>query len=226
MVMTVSELAQIPHLRMRLVAGATGSDRSVAWAHASDLDAPWNWLAGGELLMKNGRTLPADNAGRVELLTNLAEVGASALVIGDDPDTPPHTTEFLDAADSLAIPVLTIPYAVSFVSVSRAVADASALDDARRLARTERIYEIVRSAVGRSKSSELLHRLEEELSCRLFLLDTVDARPVLESSRRPTPALRRAVREAVDVHRGSVPALLRLDLPDDNGALAVEVPYA
>ena len=54
----VADLVDTPHLRLRVRAGARGLDRPVAWAQTSDLEEPWSWLAGGELLMKNGRTLP------------------------------------------------------------------------------------------------------------------------------------------------------------------------
>lgn len=226
MAITVADLVRIPHLRMRMIAGEGGASRKVAWAHASDLDAPWDWLAGDELLMKNGRTLPGDDTARVELLTKLAEVGASALVIGEDPDTPTYTQAFRDAADRLDAPVLAIPYSVSFVSVSRAVADANAQDNARRLARTERIYEVIRGAVTATDSLGLLGQLERELGCQLFLLDPASAHPVLEDSRNPTTELRAAVLRALHPHRGTIPAIVRVPLPPAGDAVAVDVPYA
>lgn len=225
MAITVADLARIPHLRMRTIAGESGTTRKVAWAHASDLDAPWDWLAGDELLMKNGRTLPGDDAARVTLLTRLADVGASALVIGEDPDTPAYTPEFRAAADRLTVPVLAIPYSVSFVSVSRAVADANAQDNALRLARTERIYEVIRGAVTSTNSLGLLVQLERELGCRLYLLDPASLRPVLEDSRHPTSELRLAILRALDSHRGTIPAIGRIPMPPASDAIAVDVPY-
>ena len=55
---TVRDLLDTPHLRLTLKGGAAGLDKPVTWAQTSDLEEPWCYLAGGELLMKNGQTLP------------------------------------------------------------------------------------------------------------------------------------------------------------------------
>jgi purine catabolism regulator len=176
--------------------------------------------------MRNGRTLPREEDARIELLKRLAKVGVSALIIGDDPETAATTENFVQAADDLQLPVLQIPYSVSFVSIGRAVADANARDEARRLARTERIYEIIRRSVGGAPTYlPLLGRLERELACHLFLLDTVSGEPISERSRVPSASLRAAVLSAVHENNGAIPARLHLNISEGQQALAVEVPY-
>jgi len=41
---------------------------AVVWAQTSDLEEPWSYLAGGELLMKNGLTLPESSRGQTALI--------------------------------------------------------------------------------------------------------------------------------------------------------------
>jgi PucR family transcriptional regulator, purine catabolism regulatory protein len=218
---SVRELVDQPHLRLEVVAGARGLDRAVTWAHSSDLPEPWDWLAGGELLMRNGRTLPRSAAGQVALVEGLAAAGASALVIGTDPDTPKLADRTIQRAESLDLPLVRTTYSVSFIVLSRAVADATTHEESARLARAGRIYAAIHLAVAGSDPSAFVARLERELGCHLYVLDSATGRPVLDGTRAPSARLREAVLSALASRGGAVPGLLRLD----SGAAAVEVPY-
>ena len=91
----------------------------------SDLEDPWSWLAGGELLMKNGRTLPESSRGQIALIRGLVDKGMCGL--GDragcrHPELTPAATAL---ADLLKFPVMVVPYSVGFAAIGRAVADAA-----------------------------------------------------------------------------------------------------
>ncbi|MCL7497153.1 PucR family transcriptional regulator ligand-binding domain-containing protein [Streptomyces sp. MCA2] len=221
---TVGDLVRIPHLRLDLFAGGGGLDRPVSWAHASDLDSVRDWLAGGELLIRNGRTLPPLGADQAELLRNLADVGASGLVVGEDPQTPALCDELAAAAEDCGIPLLVAPYSVGFAAISRAVADANSRDDAARVGQVERVYAAVRDALGGVPAESPVARLSRELGCRLLLLDAASAHPVDPSAPEPPPELRAAVRAAVRACEGKIPGVLRLPSADSGTSLAVEVP--
>jgi purine catabolism regulator len=180
---TVADLLAVPRLRLTLLAGAAGRDRRITWAHPSDLDHPWDWLTGGELVMRNGETLPPGLPERIGYLRRLAETGAAGLVIGADPRTEQLPAELLDAADELGFPLLWVPYGIGFATVARAVADANSRADAARLARTERIYQAVRDSLGGRTRRGLMALLERELRCRLLLVDATGAPLVLDSGR-------------------------------------------
>ena len=100
----VADLVDTPHLRLQVRAGAAGLDQPVAWAQTSDLEEPWSYLAGGELLMKNGQTLPESSRGQTALIRSLAEKGMCGLVIGLDAATPELTTAATTLADDLHFP--------------------------------------------------------------------------------------------------------------------------
>ncbi|MGE5132316.1 MAG: PucR family transcriptional regulator [Gemmatimonadota bacterium] len=218
------DLVDQPHLRLEVLAAASGLDRMVTWAHSSDLPEPWDWLSGGELLMKNGRTLPRSAAGQIGLLEGLAAAGVSALLIGTDPDTPPLSSRAVALAGQLGLPVLRVPYSVSFIEVSRAVADASLLEEAGRLARAGRIYAAIGLAVAGADSAAFLRRLERELGCRLYVLDKATGSPVLDGTPAPGAGLAEALLAALDRRGGAVPGLLRVDGPPV-ATVAVEIPY-
>ena len=99
----LADLVDTPHLRLTLRAGADGLNRPVSWAQTSDLEDPWSWLAGGELLMKNGRTLPESAKGQIALIRGLAEKGICGIVIGLDSATPDLTPAAVALADELGV---------------------------------------------------------------------------------------------------------------------------
>nr|WP_086709103.1 PucR family transcriptional regulator [Streptomyces antimycoticus] len=220
---TVRDLLQLPHLRLDLRGGSQGVGRQVTWAQASDLDTPWDWMTGGELLMKNGRTLATDAAGQIALLTGLAENGASGLVIGLDPETPPLDAATLATADELDLPIVFAPYSVGFAAISRAVVDATTVDESRRLVLTERVYSMIRQAVTEPQHPARLTRLSHELQCRLAVLDAHTGEPALEGVKPVPGALRSALLSEIESRKGALPGVVHLTV-DGKRAQLVEVP--
>lgn len=222
---TVRELVDLPHLRLEVLGGESGLERNVTWAHSSDLDDPWGWLSGGELLMKNGRTLPRDEAGQVAFIEGLSTAHTSAFVIGSDPDSPPMSECALARADELRIPVLRVPYSMSFIVLSRAVADALLSEEASRIARTERIYNTIHAAVVSNEPTEFLARLQRELNCELFVVDAETLEPILEGTHVTPTSLRERIRSELASHGGDVPGVLRFSGLRRGEVVVLEVPY-
>src|SRR5258706_7038018 len=111
MTMTVRELLDRPRLQLTLVGGASGLDREITWAHASDLPAPWDWLGPGELLLTNGTGIGASPDAQVHFAGQLARIGASGLVMGLGTGRGPGTPELAEGARPRYLPLLTGPYA-------------------------------------------------------------------------------------------------------------------
>jgi hypothetical protein len=131
MAITVRELLLLPHLRLSLVAGENGLGREITWVHTSDLPEPWAWLGSGELLLTNGTGLHPEAAEQARFVDRLAEAGASGLAVGLGMSGPPLTPELFARADERGLPVVTVPYTMSFTAVARAVADANAREESR-----------------------------------------------------------------------------------------------
>ncbi|HEX3488307.1 MAG TPA: PucR family transcriptional regulator ligand-binding domain-containing protein [Streptosporangiaceae bacterium] len=224
MSISVRDLTDQPHLRLEVLAGLAGLDRSVTWAHSSDLPEPWDWLSGGELLMKNGRTLPRSAAGQARLVEGLARAGAAALIIGTDPETPVVAARVIALADRLGLPVLRVPYSVSFIVLSRTVADALIHEESRRLARASRIYATIRDGIAAGDPAMFLARLEAEVGCELFVIDSGTGASVLDGTPPPPAPVRDELLAILSRRGGAVPGLLRADAGDGQ-AVAVEIPY-
>ena len=146
MAITVAELLAEPQLGLTLLAGSAGLGNRVTWAHTSDLPRLWEWITGGELMMTNGLSIPADPEGQVELAEALVSAGASALAIGEQMHAPELLPQFLEACDRLPLPLINIPYPLPFIAIARSVAESSLLEESRRLRQTARIYDLLRLA--------------------------------------------------------------------------------
>ncbi|WP_159708051.1 PucR family transcriptional regulator [Arthrobacter sp. 18067] len=172
MAITVAELVAEPQLGLALLAGSAGADNRITWAHTSDLPRLWEWVTGGELMMTNGLSIPADADGQVALAEALMDSGASALAIGEKMHAPPLTPEFLEACNRLPLPLLNIPYPLPFIAIARSVAESSLLEESRRLRQTARVYDLLRT-VGASEDhwQSLVQRLATELDAELFVVD-------------------------------------------------------
>lgn len=221
---TVAELLQMPHLRLRLHSGKAGVDREVSWVHTSDLPDPWQWLTGGELLLTNGMSFPRRAHDQADLIERLVEVGANGLAIGERMYCPPLTRALSRVSDRLRLPVLWVSYPMPFVAISRAVAEATLLEQSQRLMRTERIYHALQTVTGSQHPdrSLLTSALGRELGCQVHICDRENADPWYPNDGPLGPDVARAV---LDGTAGVVRAgAFVLPLSDGGQARLVEIP--
>jgi PucR family transcriptional regulator, purine catabolism regulatory protein len=227
MSITVRELMQLPHLQMSLLAGQAGIDREVTWVHTSDLADPWQWHGWGELLLTNGTALVAEGTGQAHFAEQLVEAGASGLAIGLGMSGPPLTATVTERADELALPLLTVPFSVSFTAVVRAVADANDREEASQLRRVARLYELLRVSMAAGRHGpDMFRRIGNELGVRLYLVDPATGRSLFDDQAESAYAPVLAASYAAQGH--AIPGMLRLRLPTTEPteacAFAVAVP--
>jgi PucR family transcriptional regulator, purine catabolism regulatory protein len=230
MSLTVRELTEIPSLRTRIVAGGSGSDNLVIWAHTCELPDPWNWLGTGDLLLTDGYNFPATAPEQVEFLTSLSRGNLVGIVLGDGLYAPPLTDEAVAAADALAFPILMAAYEVPFVTVSRTVADSNSKDTHGRLVRILRVYDVLRrfNQAGPHNDS-LLDALSRESGAELHVLDTRSGASLLPTTRPLDARFRDALLTTLAARTSPIPGSLRvpvddvnaLGLPLDDGSHAV-----
>ncbi|MGW4048152.1 PucR family transcriptional regulator [Streptomyces sp. NPDC004721] len=222
MPITVGELLEMPHLRLRLHSGADALDRPVSWTHTTDLPEPWRWVAGGELLMTNGKPIPRSASGQKELIRHLVDHGAAALAIGEQMYAPALTRLLARTSEELGFPVLWIAYPMPFVAISRAVAEATLLEQSQRLIRTERIYQALQQISSQSSGlTSLTRALSRELGCDVRVCDRATGHNWYPGV-VPFPE---EIRTAVAERRGRLRAgVIASHLAGDRYALLVDVP--
>jgi purine catabolism regulator len=216
MSITIKELVALPSLRTRFLAGRSGEDRAIQWAHTCELPEPWNWLGTGDLLLCDGYSFPAGAKEQVRFLKNLAQAALSGIALAEGMHAPALTPEAAVAADALAFPVLETAYAVPFVSVARMVADSNSQEASARLTRIIRLYDVLRRAhQANFRGNALLDQLGDEARARLYVVDVRTGELPLPSG-APLPAsFRQALLEAVKARSGPLPTFLRLSVADE-----------
>lgn len=235
MAITVAELVAEPQLGLTLLAGVAGTGNRITWAHTSDLPRLWEWVTGGELMMTNGLSIPSDPAGQVALAEALVDAGASALAIGEKMHAPELMPEFLAACEQLPLPLINIPYPLPFIAIARSVAEASLLEESRRLRQTARVYDLLRTA-GTSEDhwQGLLLGLAAELDAELFVVDRrclhpwhPDGAPLpdfLQAEWDPLSGQVSLTGKNFQWHRPRGRHVLMMDIPTHANALLVVLP--
>lgn len=235
MAITVAELVAEPQLGLTLLAGSAGSGNRITWAHTSDLPRLWEWVTGGELMMTNGLSIPADAAGQAALAVALVDAGASALAIGEKMHAPELLPEFLAACEKLPLPLINVPYPLPFIAIARTVAESSLLEESRRLRQTARIYDLLRTAgASEDHMQSLLVGLAAELDADLFVVDRrclhpwhPDGRPLPDFLRAELAPLTGRISLAgkkFQWHRLRDRHVLMMDIPTHPNALLVVLP--
>lgn len=211
MPLTVAELISIPTLKTRVVAGASGLDRRVDWAHSCELAEPWYWLGGGDLLMTIGHGFPADADGQVAYLTRLAEADLSGLALAEGMFAAVVTDAARSAADELGFPVLETAFEVPFISMARAVADSNQREAQSRLARVLRIYDTFRQGISEAVSDEAAFaRIGQDVGVALHVLDTAESRIVMSTGERLGADAAAQIFDQLRARKGPLPAVVRL----------------
>lgn len=105
----------------RVVAGAAGIDRPVAWVHVSPVpDAPL-WLNGGELVLTTALNLPQSVDGQRIYVRQMADKGVAALALAVGSYIHAAPEHMRAEADACGFPLIEIPYQARFVDIARAV---------------------------------------------------------------------------------------------------------
>lgn len=170
--LSVNDILSFSALGLRLAGGAGGLDREVRWLHVSELADPTPFLQGGEFLLTTG--LPVGDLASVQAdyVRRIAEHGLAGLGFGVGfgfSEVPPA---MVAEADRIGFPLLSVPYEVPFVAITKAAFAYLANEELERQTRALAVHERLADAVleGRGVHA-LLSILCGHLSCSLALLD-------------------------------------------------------
>ena len=170
--LTVRDIADLPSLRLELAAGADGSDRPIAWVHVSELEDPTPWLEGGELLITTGLGLGSTARSQRDYVRRLAGHGLAGLAFGVGFGWPEPPAALAEEADRLGFPVLSVPYEVPFIALTKAISSQLANAQLARLERALEVHERLAEAVLEQRGAPaLLAILADHAGCALALVD-------------------------------------------------------
>lgn len=101
-----------------LAAGATGTDRSVKWAHVGEIPNLSDFLQGGELVLATGVGLTGPSE-RTRFLQGLIQARAAGLVLELGSYFPAVPGDMKSLADASHFPIIAFPHAVRFLDLSQ-----------------------------------------------------------------------------------------------------------
>ncbi|HUZ53836.1 MAG TPA: PucR family transcriptional regulator ligand-binding domain-containing protein [Streptosporangiaceae bacterium] len=227
MTITVRGLLERPRLELTLVGGDAGLDNEIAWAHASDLPAPWDYLGPGELLLTNGTGIGSSPDAQVHFIERLARMGASGLVMGLGTGGSPVTSELARRSGELDLPVLTVPYSIRFSDIVRIVAESNDSREREQLGDVAQFYDLLRlSLAAGNLGPATFDALGRRLGLRLYLVDAETGASAFDDE--AVVPLGQVLARSVAEHGHAIPGLLRLSRDGSADgevcALAVAVP--
>ena len=170
--LTVRDIANLPGLGLELAAGAAGSGNPIRWVHVSELPDPTPWLEGGELLITTGLGIGDLSRPQREYVRRLSAHGLAGLAFGTGFGWPEPPAALADEAERLDFPLLTVPYEVPFIALTKAISSQLANAQLARLERALEVHERLADAVLEGKgAAALLGILGDHVGCALALVD-------------------------------------------------------
>ncbi|HEY3070295.1 MAG TPA: PucR family transcriptional regulator ligand-binding domain-containing protein [Gaiellaceae bacterium] len=170
--LTVQDITDLPDLDLAVAAGSDGLQNEVSWLHVSELADPTPFLEGGELLLTTGLGVGEMATTQRAYIRRLARHGLAGLGFGIGfgfAEVPPPVVE---EADRLAFPVLSVPYEVPFVAITKAAVTHLASEQLEQLTRALEVHERLAHAVLEGRGLQaLLAIVCNHLDCSLALTD-------------------------------------------------------
>jgi PucR family transcriptional regulator, purine catabolism regulatory protein len=168
-------VAGLPHV----VTGESELGRPVRWVHITELTDPASFLKGGELVLTTGVPLPDDAAQVRRYVDELADVGASALVIE-------LVRRFRSPPDALVracrrrrLPLVTLSKDVNFVDVTQAVHTLILGNQAEALRRTQQVHDTFTALTLRGANPEEVVRTAADMTGHTVVLENLTHQAVI-----------------------------------------------
>lgn len=178
--LTVEDLLSTASLGLRPLAGNSGLDRSVLWAHSCEMSDPTEWLGPHELLLTVGLCVPAAPEKQVDFIRRLDETHLAGLVLGDHETCPPVSEGMLAEADRRGFPVLLADARIPWAAIGRHVAAANASSQTMQVLKLSKLYQV--AANSDDDYSALIEQLSKLLGVGLIIMDQQTGMVVLEAA--------------------------------------------
>ena len=162
MPVSVRDLLEMPSLDLRLVAGKTGVDHAIRWAHTSELEDPTEWLSGGEFLLTTGIGIGADPEAQRSYLQRLIDAGLAGLGFGVGLGYESVPEAVRELADRAGFAVVEVPYPTPFIAITEAVSSRLAQDRLRDAQMSVEVHERLAALVTNGAgATEVLEQIVE-----------------------------------------------------------------
>src|SRR5919199_3758914 len=168
----VQDIAELPELGLAVAAGSDGLDNEVSWLHVSELTDPTQFLEGGEFLLTTGLGVADMATTQRAYVRRLAKHGLAGLGFGIGFGFAEVPAPIVEEANRLSFPVLSVPYEVPFVAITKAAVTYLANEQLEDMTRALVVHERLADAVLEGRGLQaLLAIVCNHLDCSLALVD-------------------------------------------------------
>jgi len=132
MSISVKDILKLDSLRkIDLVGGEAGLEKCIEWIYVAEcFEDPLEgikWLQGGEIIFITGVGIKGNMNILIELIKGIREKNGAGLIVNIGPYIESISEEVIKIANDLEIPLLTLPWEVKLVEVSREISNAIVL---------------------------------------------------------------------------------------------------
>lgn len=172
--LTIAEVLEMPvFAAARVVAGKKGLSNRIQWVHLIDIPEMADWSQEGELLFTTAFGLKDRPELQSVLIPNLVERGVAGMVVGIGRYFHHIPEVMIEWADKLGFPIITLPWEVPFIEVTRAISERIVHERYRLLQQSLHIHNTLTQLVLMGDNLDALAKaLAELVQCSVTIEDT------------------------------------------------------
>ncbi len=187
-----------------IVAGHNGLDKAIQWVHMVDIPDMVEWVREGELLFTTAFGLKDRPELQHTLISQLVEAGVVGMVVAVGHYFHDIPLVMLRQADELDFPLLTLPWEVPFIEVTRAISEHIVQERYALMRQSLEVHNALTQVVlSGADLSDLARKLADLVKCPVTIEDLTFRVLAYATHGETDPA-----REESILHRQGPPALM------------------
>lgn len=167
-VVTVADVLAIDEVQAgspHVLAGCEHLNRAVRWVHIAEVPDIAKLLKGGELLLTTGIAFPDQHRGLTSYVEDLAEAGASGLVVELVRRYSTMPRELVETAQRVGLPLVALEREAPFVAITEAVHAKILNSQLADLLVEERVHRAFHALTARATPGEIVRKMSELVHC-------------------------------------------------------------
>jgi purine catabolism regulator len=173
------------------VAGHKGLDRPIRWAHIVDIPDVAPWVREGNLLLTTAFALRDNPDAQLELIPSLVKKGLSGMVVAVGRYFHEIPSQMIELANQLDFPIITLPFEVPFVEVTRAIHERILSEQYALLQQSHHIHKVLTHLVLEGKGLDALAESLARLLNRSVTIEDPGLRLLASASAGPEDEIRK-----------------------------------
>ncbi len=175
----------------QVVAGHGGLNRVIRWTHLVEVPDVAQWVREGNLLLTTAFAFKDNPEIQRELIPTLVEKGLAGMVVAVGRYFHKIPPDMIRQADELDFPIITVPFEVPYVEVTRAIHERILNEQYVLLQKSLHIHKVLTQLVLEGKGLDALAESLATLLNRSVTIEDPSLRVLAHASNGPVDAIRK-----------------------------------